>query len=64
MPPLAFWWFAGDLPVVLFFAPFTVPQFNSAGQATSPVKTDDASLPPIGFTSIKFVQIGRTKQPK
>jgi len=36
-------WFASDMTVMLFFAQFSVPQFNSTGQAASPVKTDDAS---------------------
>jgi hypothetical protein len=49
---------------MLFFALFTVPQFNSDGQATSPVKTDEAEPAPYGFTTIKINQIGQANQPK
>ena len=57
MPPKCF----GDLPVMSFFGIFTVPQFDTAGQATSRVKTDDALTAKIQFTAIKIDLIGWTK---
>jgi hypothetical protein len=49
---------------MLCFVLLTVPQFNAAGQATSPVKTDDAWPAPMEFITIKIDKIGRTKQPQ
>tara|TARA_B100000085_G_C18359451_1_gene437695 strand:- start:201 stop:401 length:201 start_codon:yes stop_codon:yes gene_type:complete len=49
---------------MLFFVQSIVPQFNSTGQAASPVKKDDASSAATQFATIKINQICRTKQPK
>ena len=53
-----------SMPVMLFFAQFIVPQFNSNGQAASPVKKDDASSAATQFATIKINTIRRAKQPK
>ena len=56
--------FASDMPSMLFFVQFIVPQFNSNGQDVSPVKTDGALPATNHFATIKINQIGRAKQPK
>ena len=65
MSPMVRQWFASEYDShVIFFAQSIVPQFNSTGQAASPVKKDDASSVAIQFATIKINQIRRTKQPK
>ena len=58
--PVVCQWYASHV----IFARFIVPQFNSTGQATSPVKTADGAPAMIRFTAIKIDQIGRAKQLK
>ena len=53
-----------SMTVMLFSAYSIVPQFNSTGQAASPVKKDDASSAATQFATIKINQIRRANQPK